>query len=270
MKITANTKIAALLRQNPDSLDAIISINQKFEKLRNPLLRKLMAGRTSLAQAAKIGQVPVDRFFEVLAPLGFEADISVLADDNGPGDVQRPDWLMHANPDRIRPLDVRPMLAHNKDPLQLIMQALQHLPPGYILQLINSFEPTPLISLLEKKGYNSFVEWPDNNVVHTFLYLPTLQKKSQPSAPLLQNDFETCLDNFKNNLVELDVRALEMPLPMLTILEELEQLPKEKALYVFHKRVPVYLLDELKTKEFEYRLKEIQPGEVHLLIWKTE
>jgi hypothetical protein len=57
---------------------------------------------------------------------------------------------------------------------------------------------------------------------------------------------------------------------MLTILEELEQLPKEKALYVFHKRVPVYLLDELKTKKFEYRLKEIQPGEVHLLIWKTE
>ena len=43
MIINANTKIAAILKQHPDALEAIISLNPKFEKLRNPLLRKLMA-----------------------------------------------------------------------------------------------------------------------------------------------------------------------------------------------------------------------------------
>ena len=59
-----------------------------------------------------------------------------------------------------------------------------------------------------------------------------------------------------------------MPMPMMTILETLETLPEQKALYVHHKRIPVFLLTELKERNFEYRIKEIQEGEVYLLIFK--
>ena len=52
--INANTKIAAVIKQHPEAMEAIISISPRFEKLRNPLLRKLMAGRTSLAMASKL------------------------------------------------------------------------------------------------------------------------------------------------------------------------------------------------------------------------
>ena len=55
MMINANTKIAAILKQHPAALDAVIAVSSKFEKLRNPILRKVMAGRTSLAMAAKVG-----------------------------------------------------------------------------------------------------------------------------------------------------------------------------------------------------------------------
>lgn len=60
-----------------------------------------------------------------------------------------------------------------------------------------------------------------------------------------------------------------MPLPMLTILDELEKLPQTDALYVYHKRIPVFLLPELKDRKFEFRIKEISDGEVHLLIFKS-
>ena len=63
MTINANTKIAVLLKHHPDALDAIISISSKFEKLRNPILRKIMAGRTSIAMASKIGGCELDDFF---------------------------------------------------------------------------------------------------------------------------------------------------------------------------------------------------------------
>ena len=74
MTINPATKISALLKAHPDALDTIVSIAPKFERLRNPLLRKLMAGRTTIAMAAKIGKCSVEEFFEKLKPLGFEID----------------------------------------------------------------------------------------------------------------------------------------------------------------------------------------------------
>jgi hypothetical protein len=71
MIINADTKIAKILKQNPAALEAIISITPKFEKLRNPLLRKLMAGRTSIGMASKISGCKLDEFFKKLAPLVF-------------------------------------------------------------------------------------------------------------------------------------------------------------------------------------------------------
>ncbi len=68
----------------------------------------------------------------------------------------------------------------------------------------------------------------------------------------------------------MDVRNLEMPLPMMTILEAIENLPGDYALFVYHKRIPVFLLPELASKGFEYRINEISNGEVHLLIFKDK
>jgi len=56
----------------------------------------------------------------------------------------------------------------------------------------------------------------------------------------------------------------------MTILEALETLPADTALYVHHKRIPVFLLTELKERNFDYRIKEVSEGEVYLLIFKNE
>jgi len=39
-------------------------------------------------------------------------------------------------------------------------------------------------------------------------------------------------------------------------------------LFVYHKRIPVFLLPELRERNFDYRIKEIAPNEVRLLIFK--
>lgn len=77
------------------------------------------------------------------------------------------------------------------------------------------------------------------------------------------------LEKYKNKMVNIDVRQLEMPGPMMAILEKLEKLDSDKALYVHHKRIPVFLLSELKDRKFEYRIKEISDSEVFLLIFKA-
>ena len=77
-----------------------------------------------------------------------------------------------------------------------------------------------------------------------------------------------CYANAENRMIEVDVRHLEMPAPMMTILDELEKLEHDKALYVHHKRIPIFLLSELKDRNFEYRINEISANEVFLLIFK--
>ena len=72
MYINENTKISVLINYNPKSVDAIVSISNNFDKLKIPILRKVLASRVSIKQAAKIGGSSVDEFYNKLIPLGFK------------------------------------------------------------------------------------------------------------------------------------------------------------------------------------------------------
>ncbi len=271
MLINEQTKIAALLKHHPDALDTIVSLSPDFKKLRNPILRKIMAGRTSIAMASKIGGCKPEDFFRALQPLGFEVDTQgTLPKEQDPEKQPLPDFIKNIALDKVISFDVRAILSGGEDPLRSIQQKVKELKEGQVLKIINTFEPAPLISLLEKQGFQSHVNHVSSDLVETFFYKPegtaTIKLETEVSS---SGDWEQILNHFENNLQEIDVRHLEMPMPMMTILEALETLPKHKALYVHHKRIPVFLLTELKDRKFDYRIKEIQEGEVYLLIFKN-
>ena len=267
MTINANTKIATLLKQSPGALEAIISIDSKFEKLRNPLLRKLMAARTSIRMASKISGSSLEDFYSKLEPLGFEIDKTIPGDTN----EERPAVPAFFNAlklGQIVEFDVRPITDANEDPLTLIIKKVKSILPGQALKIINSFEPTPLILLLEKRGFESYVDVVNDQLVETYFYKKDNDKVAIGEAEDRKEDWDECLEKFQNKVQTIDVRALEMPGPMLTILDALEKLPSDNALFVYHKRIPVFLLPELKDRKFDYRIKEISDNEVHLLIFK--
>jgi len=267
MTINADTKIATLLKQSPGAMEAIISINPKFEKLRNPLLRKLMAGRTSIRMASKISGSSLEEFYSKLEPLGFEINKTITGDTN----EERPTLPVFFNslkPEQIVEFDVRAIIDAYEDPLSLIIKKVKSILPGEALKIINSFEPTPLILLLEKQGFESYVDTVDDQLVETYFYKKDNDKVAIGEAEDRKEDWDDCLQRFQNKIQTIDVRGLEMPGPMLTILDAIENLPAETALFVYHKRIPVFLLPELKDRKFDYRIKEIRDNEVHLLIFK--
>lgn len=266
MTINANTKIAPILKQHPQALEAIVSISPAFQKLRNPLLRKVMAGRTSLQTASKHGGCTVEDFFQKLEPLGFQIDRSTSAVDDEKKPV--PLFITTLTKEQLIELDVRPVIASGSDPLSIIMNKVKEVKPGQVLKIINTFEPTPLITMLEKKGFETYVDDVGNNLVETYFYKVNAGSAEQQPAPQTTDDWEGVLQRFDGKLQTIDVRHLEMPQPMLTILETLDRLPDGTALYVYHKRIPVFLLTELAQRGFEYRIKEVTDGEVHLLIFK--
>lgn len=267
--INSNTKIATLLKESPDALEAIISISPKFNKLRNPLLRKLMAARTSINMASKVGGCTVNDFFKKLELLGFNSDKSIVAVDETTEQNAVPEFVQNLKTADVVELDVRTEIESGKDPLNLILKAVKQLQPGQVLKLINSFEPVPLMLLLEKQGFESYAETINDNLVHTFFHQKQATEIKEVDTSKAGEGWDEMLQRFSDKMETIDVRHLEMPLPMLTILDALDKLPEEKALYVIHKRIPVFLLPELTERKFDYRIKEVGDGEVYLLIFRA-
>ena len=67
MKLAPSDKLAPLLETYPSLVDFLAGYSPKFEKLKNPLLRKTVGKLATLDQVARMGDIPVDRLLRVLA-----------------------------------------------------------------------------------------------------------------------------------------------------------------------------------------------------------
>jgi len=181
----------------------------------------------------------------------------------------RPQSLQDIDPQRLISLDVRPILAAGADPLTLILGKIKELQPGQVLEIINTFEPRPLMELLKKQCFDSYAAIINDDLIKTYFYreteAPVNHRKEQEDKAEGWNDL---MEKYKNKMDFIDVRNLGMPKPMMTILESLDKLAAGKALFVYHKRIPVFLLPELSDRELDYRINEVAEGDVQLLIFK--
>jgi uncharacterized protein (DUF2249 family) len=55
--------------------------------------------------------------------------------------------------DPVVRLDVRPVLAAGEEPLALILQTADRVPPGGVLEVTAPFEPVPLYAVLAQRGF---------------------------------------------------------------------------------------------------------------------
>lgn len=283
MNFNAQTKISDIINHNKASIDAIATIAPPLKRLKNPILRKVMASRVTVAEAAKMGGCKVEDFVRVLQPLGYsfgeeEMQTPAAIKTPVPREKEKPGWLKTAREADITDFDVRPIIEQGTDPLKEIMKKFKEVPDGKILRLINSFVPTPLIHLLSKdKAEATFVETISDSEFHT--YFLKKKKGTGTEAPVAPSDkvvmhdaasFEKICSPFtEDKRKNIDVRHLEMPGPMQTILAELEILPEGHALYIDHKRVPVFLLEELADKDYAVHIHNIEEGDVKMLIFKN-
>jgi uncharacterized protein (DUF2249 family) len=266
MIVDRNTKISEILKEKPEAIDAIASINRHFKKLQNPFLRKMLAPRVNVSAAAQVGNSTINELLKVLDDIGFQVAYEQETTGTKTGNKQKP-----MERENVVDMDVRPILDSGVDPFNVIMEGLKNLKEGETLRVINTFEPIPLLNILKKKGYDYETERPVEGVVHTYLKKsedgPHTEIKSaeESGRELTYEDLER---KFDGKMLEIDVRDLEMPMPMVTILESIETLPEGHALFVHHKRLPQYLLPELKEREFDYKAKEVDADNMKLIIYR--
>lgn len=270
MIISAKTKISKLIDSNEDTIEVISSINRHFRKLKNPFLRKALAPRVTIADAARIGGVPVCIMIDKLKEIGFKTDDDCGCESISPQDKYRNNKkYIDMRKETIVELDVRPILEGGTDPFEAIMAKLKTMDESHTLKIINTFEPIPLLNILKKKGYAYETERPEEGVVHTYLEKFDGEANEAGDDPkVTELDFDQAEKKFTGKMTEVDVRDLEMPMPMVTILEEIEKVTEGHALYVHHKKLPQYLIPELEDRGYKWVSKEVDEANIKLIIFK--
>lgn len=166
--ITPQTKVGELLTSYPALEDVLISVVPVFKKLRNPVLRKTVARVTTLAQAARVGGVPVGQLVKQLREAvgqsgSYVADEAILIDEPA---AEIPAWF---DPQNISTtLDARQLIDSGEQPLGRVMSELERLPSAAIFELVTPFAPAPLIDQAVKKGFLSFTRQEQESVFRTY------------------------------------------------------------------------------------------------------
>lgn len=82
------------------------------------------------------------------------------------------------------------------------------------------------------------------------------------------SEFEKLVDSFSSEINQIDVRQLEMPMPMITIVNELKKLYKTNGLLVIHHKVPQILLNDLSDENLKIFLTHHEDNLVKLFFIK--
>ena len=267
MVVNRNTRISTLIAENPNVIDVIASINKHFKKLKNPILRRVLASRVTVADAAKIGGVSINVFLNKVSEVGFEIEKTEIEGDSN-NNVQKIN-NSSMNKDNLVSLDVRPIIESGNDPFKEIMAVVKTLKVDQTLEIINSFEPIPLINKLKRQGYTTWSEKSEDGTSHSF-FKKEVNVKEEVTAKVEEVElvFDEKYKEFVGKLKQIDVRHLEMPEPMKMILEEIELLPEGFALFVEHKKIPQFLLPELEARNFKILYNEKSEYHLQLLIFR--
>jgi len=266
--IDENTKISDILDSNEKAIEAIAMINSNFNKLKNPILRKFLAKRVDIKQAASIGGVHPNILLGELSKIGFIVQYPEIPLQN-----KEKFKTKYSQMSKLRTviLDVRPILDSGVDPFKEIMAKLKEMNDDEELLIINTFEPIPLLNILKDKGYQYETIRPKEGEVHTRLFKVNTNIDITPIniSNKKERTFEAAQEEFQGNMYEADVRDLEMPMPMVTILEEVEKIGEGQALFVHHNKLPQYLIPELENRGFSFVTNEIDDQNIKLIIFKS-
>ncbi len=166
--VTPETRIGDLLKDHPELEDFLVEQAPAFTALKNPVLRRTVGRVATVAQAAKVGGVPIGTLLNAIRE---RLGQPLLGADTGRDEAaeERPSWLNGAEP--AVTLDADAMLASAQTPVREVQDRLGSLSPGQLLRLDASFQPVPLMDALRRKGYEVHAE-PDGETWAVWIRVP--------------------------------------------------------------------------------------------------
>ncbi|HEY7433874.1 MAG TPA: DUF2249 domain-containing protein [Methylomirabilota bacterium] len=274
--ISGDITVARLLDEHPELIEVLASYHPHFKQLRNRLLRRVMAPRVTVAQAARIARVPEGELLAVLrqavgerapaphpgAPHPGAPHPALSPEGRGSEEPEAPSEggpprALAGVPETCRVhLDVREDIRRGQEPFARIMAAVKTLAADQVLALRTPFEPIPLYDVLGKRGFAHWTERRAADDWSVWFYRAATPRAEPIAAPAPAARLRTVVD----------VRGLEPPQPMVRVLAEVDRLGPGAELEVLHERRPMFLYPQLDERGFVHETDEPEPGLVRILI----
>jgi hypothetical protein len=173
--MNGDTKLSEALKANEEILEYIISLNpHDFERLRNPLMRKVMPVRITLRRIAamtKRNEQELLDHINKLAGLPLEK-----VDPNRPEPVQdekhMPEWMTNLDQDKIKWANVLEGDEQLADPMPPINKVVNQLSPGEVVGIMHKWQPQPLFDIWEMRGLDFWSKQVGPDEWHIFVHKP--------------------------------------------------------------------------------------------------
>lgn len=163
--ITPKTKIYDLLDAYPELEDVLIELVPLFKKLKNPILRRTITRVTTLQQAAKVGEIPLEKIINRFREIVGNENLGVFAEVENTVKPQ-PDWFDTTR--ILKKFDAREVINEGGHPLDTVLRETKDFNSCEIYELITPFLPAPLIETLEKKGFESWIMKSSDGEYHSY------------------------------------------------------------------------------------------------------
>lgn len=169
-----------------------------------------------------------------------------------------PSWFTDLGQQDCARLDVRPILEGGVDPLEQILRKVDQLSTEAVLLIEAPFDPIPLRRLMARRGYDSHaVRLTDK---HWKVFFKLQERQTLPAFP----DLPAFPMTRRDAVLEMDLRELEPPNPMIAVLKLIESGEGGGEFNVWLVRDPIYLYPELVERE--WRAVIIEDSEEGLLV----
>lgn len=175
--MNAKTRLSVALAAHPDVLEYIISLNpHDFERLRNPLMQKVMPARITLGRIAAMVGMPetelVNKIHEIAGVTDAVSSDEIEHEELPHVPKEKPAWMIDCNTNAIQWVDVTPLDAHLGDPMPPINIAVNTSKPGDIIGIKHMWEPQPLFDIWHARGFEFWTEQIDPDLWHVYVYHP--------------------------------------------------------------------------------------------------
>ena len=161
-------------------------------------------------------------------------------------------------------LDVRPILARGVDPREQILAMVDQMKPDNMLLIEAPFDPVPLRRLLAERGFESQVKRISDTHWQILFKLgempPLPDLPDLPPFPMIWISGE----------LEMDLRDLDPPNPMIVILKVIESGEGGDAFTVRLIRDPIYLYPELVERNWRAQIISQNEKELRARIFKSD
>jgi uncharacterized protein (DUF2249 family) len=151
-------------------------------------------------------------------------------------------------------LDVRPILRAGGEPFAKIMETVASLQDDEGLRLFATFEPTPLLRVLETRGYRHAtreIGGGDWQVDFTPAATPAAAGDHAVAAPATHGEPDDA--PWPEPVQRMDNRDLDPPEPMVRILAATEAMASGEVLSALLCREPLFLFPELAKRGHRWR-----------------